>query len=40
MKIGILQGRLSKPVNGKMQEFPISNWQNEFHNLHQIGLKR
>lgn len=38
MNIGILQGRLSKPVNGKMQEFPISNWKNEFHNLHEIGL--
>jgi len=38
MKIGILQGRLSKPVNGKMQEFPINNWEYEFENLNQINL--
>ena len=38
MIFGVLQGRLSKPVNGKMQEFPINNWDKEFHSLHQIGL--
>jgi L-ribulose-5-phosphate 3-epimerase len=38
MIFGILQGRLSKPVNGKMQEFPINDWDKEFHNLNQIGL--
>lgn len=38
MKIGILQGRLSKPVNGKMQEFPINGWDKEFYTIPQIGL--
>lgn len=38
MKIGILQGRLSKPVNGKMQEFPTNDWDKEFCTLPQIGL--
>jgi L-ribulose-5-phosphate 3-epimerase len=38
MIFGVLQGRLSKPVNGKMQEFPINYWDKEFHSLHQIGL--
>jgi hexulose-6-phosphate isomerase len=38
MIFGVLQGRLSKPVNKKMQEFPINDWDKEFHLLHQIGL--
>ena len=38
MIFGVLQGRLSKPINGKMQEFPINEWDKEFHTLHQIGL--
>ena len=38
MIFGILQGRLSKPVNGKMQEFPLNEWSNEFGNLAKIGL--
>ena len=38
MIFGVLQGRLSKPVNGKMQEFPINNWEYEFENLNQINL--
>ena len=28
MIFGILQGRLSKPVNGKMQEFPLNGRMN------------
>jgi hypothetical protein len=30
MKIGIMQGRLVKPFNGHIQEFPIDNWKDEF----------
>jgi len=37
MNLGIMQGRLSKPVNGHMQEFP-PNWQAEFELLSQCGL--
>tara|TARA_R110001583_G_scaffold88338_1_gene229231 strand:+ start:831 stop:1610 length:780 start_codon:yes stop_codon:yes gene_type:complete len=40
MKIGVLQGRLSPPTKGHIQEFPI-NWLKEFellkaHNLNHI----
>lgn len=38
MIFGVLQGRLSKPVNGKMQEFPVSEWENEFIYLSELGL--
>ena len=37
MNIGIMQGRLSEPVNGHMQEFP-TNWQKEFKILKDCGL--
>ena len=30
MKIGFMQGRLSKIERGRIQSFPFSNWQNEF----------
>ena len=29
MKIGLMQGRLSKPTNGHIQEFP-EEWEDEF----------
>jgi L-ribulose-5-phosphate 3-epimerase len=38
MKIGILQGRLSKPIDNKMQEFPIDTWENEFNHIKHIGI--
>ena len=38
MIFGILQGRLSKPVNGKMQEFPVNDWEYEFKNLNEVNL--
>jgi hexulose-6-phosphate isomerase len=38
MIIGILQGRLSKPIDNKMQEFPRSNWEQEFNKVEEIGL--
>ncbi len=37
MIFGVLQGRLSEPVNKKMQEFP-SNWKSEFNFLNHIEL--
>lgn len=38
MKLGILQGRLSPPVNGAIQEFPIINWEVEFSHLKTLNL--
>lgn len=37
MKLGIIQGRLSPPVNSHMQEFP-ENWEREFALLPVLGL--
>jgi hypothetical protein len=37
MNIGIIQGRLSEPVNGHIQEFP-NNWKKEFELLERCGL--
>ena len=37
MNLGIIQGRLSKPVDGHMQEFPAS-WEEEFGLLNKCGL--
>lgn len=38
MRLGIIQGRLLPPVNGKIQEFPKDNWQQEFDILTQVDL--
>ena len=38
-RIGIIQGRLSKPLNGKIQSFPISSWEDEFYKAQKIGFK-
>jgi len=38
MKLGIIQGRLSKPVDGKIQEFPIECWKKEFLILGDLKL--
>lgn len=38
MKIGVVQGRLSKPVNGHIQEFPFSCWKMEFDLIEKMGL--
>jgi len=38
MKLGILQGRLSIPVQGHIQEFPYLTWKQEFDNLDDLGL--
>ena len=31
LSIGIMQGRLSKPLNGKIQSFPKNSWKDEFY---------
>ncbi|RJR07497.1 sugar phosphate isomerase/epimerase [Candidatus Parcubacteria bacterium] len=36
--IGIMQGRLSPPVNEKIQAFPWSRWEQEFFQAKEIGL--
>ena len=37
MNLGIIQGRLSEPVNGHVQEFP-NDWRREFDSLEECGL--
>lgn len=37
-KIGILQGRLSQPINGFIQDFPSDTWEHEFELLDLLGL--
>lgn len=37
--IGIMQGRLSRPQNGKIQSFPVSNWEQEFELAAKIGYR-
>ena len=37
MKIGLMQGRLSLPTNGHIQEFP-EDWKGEFKVLEECGL--
>jgi hexulose-6-phosphate isomerase len=36
--IGIMQGRLSPPVNGKIQAFPAENWRLEFDRAKTLKL--
>ena len=38
MKIGVLQGRLSEPIDGQIQEFPIYYWREELFDLITMGL--
>ncbi len=38
-RIGIMQGRLSKPLNGMIQSFPKNSWENEFYLAKDIGFK-
>ena len=37
-KIGFMQGRLSPPVDGKIQAFPWDFWQHEFPAAQNLGL--
>lgn len=36
--IGIMQGRLSPPTNGRIQSFPADTWQDEFFLARDLGL--
>jgi len=36
--IGILQVRLSPRIDGKIQAFPLNNWENEFKTAEEIGF--
>ncbi len=36
--IGILQGRLTKPWNGRLQCFPRNAWEREFELAHECGF--
>jgi hypothetical protein len=38
MKLGIIQGRLSAPVNNHIQEFPYEKWREEFNLLNKLNL--
>lgn len=37
-RLGIVQGRLLPPVNGKIQAFPGENWRDEFALCREVGL--
>jgi L-ribulose-5-phosphate 3-epimerase len=37
--IGIMQGRLSPPLHGRIQSFPTGTWQAEFSRAKQAGLQ-
>lgn len=36
--VGIMQGRLSPPVNGRIQAFPWDSWKKEFFQAREVGL--
>ena len=38
-KIGFMQGRLSKPTDGKIQSFPKNSWENEFYLAKKTGFE-
>jgi L-ribulose-5-phosphate 3-epimerase len=38
-KIGIMQGRLSEPVNNQIQSFPHNTWETEFEKAHNCGFQ-
>jgi len=35
-----MQGRLSPPIDGFIQRFPMSSWQSEFYIASELGLKK
>jgi len=37
--LGIMQGRLSEPLIGRTQEFPINSWKKEFELANLLGIK-
>jgi hexulose-6-phosphate isomerase len=36
--VGFMQGRLSEPVEGKIQAFPWNNWKDEFYEARNLRL--
>ena len=38
-RIGFMQGRLSEPIDNKIQSFPIDTWQEEFKWAQKINIK-
>jgi len=38
-KIGIMQGRLSEPIDNKIQSFPYLTWDKEFEKAHNCGFQ-
>ena len=36
--VGIMQGRLVPPVDGRIQAFPAENWKDEFELASDAGL--
>ena len=39
IRLGFMQGRLSPPVDGKIQAFPWYSWQQEFPAAQSLGLR-
>ena len=39
-RIGFMQGRLSPPVDGKIQAFPKAHWREEFASAQDLGFAR
>lgn len=39
-RIGFMQGRLSPPVDGKIQAFPKAHWRDEFASAQDLGFAR
>jgi len=37
--LGIMQGRLSKSLTGKIQEFPLYSWEKEFELAHDLKIR-
>ncbi|GBL40917.1 hypothetical protein EMGBD3_02850 [Nitrosarchaeum sp.] len=38
IKIGIMNGRLSPPVDNHIQSFPVNSWRNEFQRAYDCGF--
>lgn len=38
-RIGLMQGRLSKPMNGLIQSFPLKTWNKEFSLARKLSIK-
>ena len=38
-KIGIMSGRLSKPIKNKIQSFPVNSWKTEFETASTTGFE-